>query len=113
MNITFTLLAALPLGLLVRSRGTAALAFLIAESFVFTFQTLGVLLTWMAGRTGLGGASGFGPSPDAWPVPYAESEIIAYGIVNLIIVLAGIGLVLLGHRIRARRAAARHAVTVG
>ena len=46
-------------------------------------------------------------------VPYAESEIIAYGIVNLIIVLAGIGLVLLGHRIRVRRAAARDAVTVG
>ena len=47
------------------------------------------------------------------PIHYAESEVIAYGIVNLVIVLAGIGLVLLGHRIRAWRTAAKNVVTVG
>ena len=113
MNIIFTILAALPLGLLVRNRGTAVLAFVIADLFVFTVQTIGVLLTWMAGKGGIGGAKAFGPYPNAFPISYTESEVIAYGVVNLVIVLAGIGLVLLGHRIRARRIAAKNAVTVG
>jgi len=113
MNIAFTILAALPLGLLVRNRGTAVLAFVVADLFVFTFQTLDVLLNWMAGNRGLDGAQAFGPSPAAFPIPYAGSEVIAYGVVNLVIVLAGIGLVLLGHRIRARRSAAKSVVTVG
>jgi hypothetical protein len=38
--------------------------------------------------------------------------VIAYGIVNLVIMLAGIGLVLLGRRIRARRTTAKNVVTV-
>jgi hypothetical protein len=112
MNIAFTILVAFPLGLVIRSRGAALLAYLIAELFVFTFQTLDVLLNWLAGDSGIGGANAFGPSPDALPLHYSESEVIAYGVVNLIILLAGTGLVLLGHRIRARRGAAKNAVTV-
>lgn len=113
MNIVFTILVALPAGLLVRNRGTALLAYLIADLFVFTFQTLDVLLNWMAGEGSIGGAHAFGPSPDAFPMHYLESEVIAYGVVNLAIMLAGIGLVVLGHRIRARRHAAKSAVAVG
>jgi hypothetical protein len=112
MNIAFTILVALPLGLLVRSRGTALLAYLIADLFVFTFQTLDVLLNWMAGKSAIGGANAFGPSPDAVPIHYSESEVIAYGIVNLAVMLAGIGLVLFGHRIRARRTAPKNVATV-
>lgn len=114
MNIVFTILVALPIGLFVRTRPTALLAYLIADLFVFTFQTLDVLLNWMAGNSGIGGAQAFGPSPDAIPLTYSQSDVIAYGIVNLVIVLAGMGLVLLGHKIRARRtAAAKNVVTVG
>jgi hypothetical protein len=39
--------------------------------------------------------------------------VIAYGLVNLVITLGGIGQVVLGHRIRARRATAKGVVTVG
>ena len=113
MNIIFTILVALPVGLLVRNRGTAVLAYLIADSFLFTFQTLDVLLNWMAGNAGIGGANAFGPNPDAVPLSYAASDVISYGVVNLVIALAGIGLVLLGYRMRARRTAAKNAVTVG
>jgi hypothetical protein len=113
MNIAFAILAALPLGLLIRNRETAVLAFVIADLFVFTLQTLDVLLNWMAGKSGIGGAQAFGPYPSAFPISYAQSEVIAYGVVNLIITLTGIGLVLLGHRIRARRATAKDVVTVG
>ncbi len=113
MNIVFTILVALPVGLFVRTRRTALLVYLIADLFVFTFQTLDVLLNWMAGNAGIGGAQAFGSSPDAFPIHYSAPDVIAYGIVNLIIVLAGIGLVLLGHQIRARRTAAKKVVTVG
>ena len=112
MNIAFTILVALPLGLLIRSRGTALLAYLTADLFVFTLQTLDVLLNWMAGKSAIGGANAFGPSPDAVPIHYSESEVIAYGIVNLAVMLAGIGLVLFGHRIRARRTAPKNVATV-
>jgi hypothetical protein len=113
MNIIVTILVALPIGLLVRNRGTALLSYLIADLFVFTFQTLDVLLNWMAGKGGLGDAQAFGPNPGAFPISYSESDVFAYGVVNLAITLAGTGLVLLGHRIRARRAAAKNVVTVG
>jgi hypothetical protein len=113
MNIVFTILVALPIGLLVRNRGTALLTYLIADLFVFTFQTLDVLLNWMAGKGGIGDAHVFGPNPDAFPISYSESEVIAYGVVNLVIMIAGAGLVLLGHRIRTRRTAAKNVVTVG
>jgi hypothetical protein len=68
MNLLFTVLAAFPLGLLVRRRQLAILTYLIVGSFLFTFQTLGVLLTWMSGGKGIGGGSGFGDAP-VWIVP--------------------------------------------
>lgn len=110
MNLLFTLFAALPLGYLIARRQTALLTYLITDSFVFTFQTLGVLLTWMSGTSGMGGASGFGDSPSGtFPIDYSTSELTAYGIVNLVISLVGVGLVVGGVRVRARRTA-RHAV---
>src|SRR5262245_7724041 len=106
MNLIFTLVAALPLGYLVRGRLVAVFTYLVVDSFLFTFQTLGVLLTWMSGGAGIGGASGFGDSPTgSFPIDYASGEVAAYGVVNLVLVLVGIGLVLLGARARAWRAA--------
>ena len=104
MNLFFTLLGALPLGLLVRRRGTALVAYLLADSFLFSFQTLNVMLTWMSGGKGIGGGSGFGDSPTGpFPIDYAHGEVIAYGVVNLLITGVGVGLVLLGFRLRSRR----------
>ncbi len=104
MNIIYTVLVAFPLGLFMVRRQTALLTYLVVGSFLFTWQSLGVLLTWMSGGSGLGGASGFGDSPTgAFPVSYDNGELVAYGVVNAIITLAGVGLVLLGARVRARR----------
>lgn len=107
MNIVFTVLAALPIGILVRKRGLAVITYLAVDALVFTFQTLDVLLNWMAGQNGLGGARAFGPFPTAIPIDFKESEVYAYGVVNLIIVLAGIGLTVLGTVIAGKRAARR------
>ena len=108
MNLLFTVLGALPIGLLVHRRHVAVLTYLVVGSFVFSFQTFGVLLTWMSGQKGLGGGSGLGAAPTgSFPIHYATGELIAYGVVNLVITAAGVGLVLVGARIRSRRAAGR------
>jgi ABC-type xylose transport system permease subunit len=105
VNLLFTVLCALPLGLLVGRRQVAVLAYLIVDSFLVTFQTLAVLLTWMSGGKGIGGGSGFGASPTgAFPIEYARGDVLAYGVVNLLITAAGVGLVLLGARLRSSRA---------
>lgn len=111
MNIVFTVLAALPIGFLVRKRGLAVVTYLAAEALVFSFQTLDVLLNWMAGRNGLGGAKAFGPFPTAIPIDFKESEVYAYGVVNLMITLAGIGLTVLGTVVAGKRAARRAAAS--
>ena len=104
MNLFFTILAAFPLGFLVTRRQTALLTDLIGGSFVFSLQSVNLLLTWMSGGSGLGGSSGFGDTPSGqFPIDYSSSEVIAYGVVNAIITLVGVGLVLLGARVRARR----------
>lgn len=114
MNLFFTLFAALPLGYLLSRRAVALTTYLIADSFVFSYQSVWVLLTWMSGDNGLGGASGFGPTPRGpLPVDHSTGELLAYGLVNLVITLAGIGLVVLGTKLRARGADQKVAVDVG
>lgn len=108
MNLLYTVLVALPLGLLVASRSTAVLSYLLLGSYLFSFQNTTVMLTWL----GHGSHPAFGPSPDAFPAEAVTSEVVAYGAVNAAITLAGVGLVLLGARIRARRTARRHVVSV-
>jgi hypothetical protein len=103
MNIAVTLLTALPLGLFVRQRRWALATYLLIECWAFTFQTLYVFLNWAGAKAGIGGAQAFGPYPTRFPLDYKDSEVIAYGVVNLVICLVGIGLVLLGHRLRNRR----------
>jgi hypothetical protein len=108
MNLFFTVLGALPLGLLVGRRHVALVTYLLVDSFLFSFQTLAVLLTWLSGGSGIGDGSGFGATPTGtFPIAYARGEVIAYGVVNLLITGSGVGLVLLGARLRSRREARR------
>lgn len=113
MNIIFTILAAFPIGFLVRKRGLAVTSYLAAEAMVFSFQTLDVLLNWLSGKKGISGDAAFGSFPTAIPLKFEESEVYAYGVVNLVIALAGIGLTVLGTVIARRRVTARDVVAVG
>ncbi len=113
MNLVFTLVASLGIGFFVRQRSTAVVSYLIAASFLFTFQTLEVLLNWMAGNSGINGSGAFGPSPNGFPITYQQSEVIAYGVVNLVIVAVGVGLTVGAHKLAARRLATKGAVPVG
>ena len=95
MELILMILIPLPLGLLVRSRMAAFVAYIAIHSFVFTFQTASLILEWINGST-----HAFGPYPE-----FSNEEVWGYGIVNLVIYAVGLGLVALGHRIRSRRAA--------
>ena len=111
MNIIFTVLFAFPVGYLVKTRGLAVVGFLAADAILFTFQTLGVLLDWLGPTQGMSGTA-FGPKPTGFPTKYSNSELIGYGLVNLVIIAVGVGLVVLGSRIAGRRTARRMAAAV-
>ena len=108
MNIIYTVLFALPIGLLVRPRTTALLTYLVVGSWVFAFQSVSVLLSWL----GHDGRPAFGPFPTALPAVSDSAELFGYGAVNLVITLVGVGLVLVGHRIRSRRLERREVVAL-
>jgi hypothetical protein len=108
MTVVFAVLFAFPIGYVVRQRALAVVAFLAAGAIVFSYQTLGVLLDWMADNP----PTAFGPSPTSFPVEYSRSETWGYGVVNLVVFAVGTGLVVLGTWVRARRAARRTAVSV-
>jgi hypothetical protein len=93
MELLLMILIPLPLGLLVRSRMAAFVAYIAIHSFVFTFQTASLILEWINGST-----HAFGPYPE-----FSNEDVWGYGIVNLVIYAVGLGLVALGHRIRSRR----------
>jgi hypothetical protein len=87
-----TVIAAFPLGLLLRSRAHANTTYAIAYLWAFTFQTLYLVLP------------GFrGPSPDN-PFPVGEFPL-SYGLVASSVLAVGLGLVEAGHRIGVRRRA--------
>jgi hypothetical protein len=113
MNILFAIVAGFPMGYFIKRRSLAVVAFLAADSFLFTYQTLAVLLGWMSGESGLGGAKAFGEFPTAIPITFEQSELFGYGVVNLVILLAGIGLTVLGGWVRSRRATRKQVLSVG
>ena len=113
MNLIFTLVASIGLGLFVPKRNNALIAYLVLDSFVFTLQTLDVLLNWMSASEGMGGAKAFGPFPIAFPISYDQTEVFAYGIVNLVIIAVGVGLTIGAHRLATRHGAAKTSVSVG
>jgi hypothetical protein len=90
MELLIMLLVPLPLGFLIPSRVVAYLTFVGVHSFTFTFQTLALTREWVGGDT-----AAFDRDPTVAPW--------AYGLVNLIIYAAGLGLVALGHKLADRR----------
>lgn len=114
MNIVFTIVAAPLLGWFIRSRPAAVAVYLAGVSVLFTFQTLAVLLSWLAGETGFGGASdhgAFGPFPTELPLTYVDGEVWSYGLINLLISLTGVGITVLLNRLRARGRRTRASAT--
>lgn len=99
MNLIYTILAAVPIGFLIRPRATALLTYLVVGGWVFSFQSVSLVLSWL----GHGGRPAFGPFPTSLPAVADNGEVIGYAAVNLIITTVGLALVLLGQRIRARR----------
>jgi hypothetical protein len=90
VELIIMLLAPLPIGFFIRNRMAAYLAYVALHSFVFTFQSTTLLKEWNGGDY-----SAFVKNPAAvdW----------SYGLVNLLIFAAGLGLVTLGSWLRARR----------
>ncbi len=109
MNLIYTILIALPLGYFVKTRSTAVLAYLLAGSYLFSYQSTIVLLDWFGHES----PSAFGPFPDDFPAKASGSETLGYGLVNLAITAAGIGLVLIGNHVAARRRTKKNFVTTG
>ncbi|MFI5908888.1 hypothetical protein [Dactylosporangium sp. NPDC051541] len=95
MELIALVLVPFPVGFFVRNRLAAFVTFLAVHSFVFTVQTLNELVEWIGGS-----GRAFGPYPRA-----DQTEVFAYAVVNLVILLAGLGLVSLGGRLGARRRA--------
>lgn len=99
MNLIYTVLAAVPIGFLIRPRATALLTYLVVGGWVFTFQSLTLVLSWL----GHEGRPAFGPFPSSFPAVADNGQVGGYAAVNLMITTVGLGLVLLGHHLRARR----------
>jgi hypothetical protein len=108
MNLIYTVLVALPLGFFLSSRSTAVLSYLLVGSYLFSFQSTSLVLEWLGHKS----PSAFGPFPEGFPAEAATSEVMGYGVVNAVITLVGVGLVVLGARIRTRREARRDVVAV-
>jgi hypothetical protein len=96
VELIIMLLAPLPIGYFIRNRMAAYLAYVALHSFVFTFQSTTLLKEWNGGDY-----SAFARNPAAvdW----------SYGVVNLLIFAAGLGLVTLGSWLSAKRKARRPA----
>jgi len=97
VNIIFTLLAAFPLGFVLRRRGTAIVGYVLADSFLFTFQTAFLVMKWVDGDP-----HAFGERGRDWSVEQ-YGMFFSYLVLNAVIVAVGIGLVILGSKVRARR----------
>jgi hypothetical protein len=109
MNLVFTIVFAFAIGYLVKQRGLAVVTYLALGAIVFSYQSVTVLLSWMADEPRVA----FGPSPESFPVEYSSSELAGYGLINAVIFAVGVGLVVLGGYVAARRAAGRDTVSVG
>jgi hypothetical protein len=107
MNVILTILVGFPLGYLVRSRGTAIISYVLVDSFLFTFQTAFLLMKWVDGDE-----HAFGPRGRDWSTEQT-GQFLSYLVLNAVIVGIGIGLVILGHKVRAHRSAHRSIVAAG
>lgn len=111
MTIIYTLLFAFGLGFLIKHRGMAVLTYLTLGALLFSYQSLALLLDWLGPNQGFT-STVFDPKPAAFPIESSFGELVSYGVVNLVVFAVGVGLVLLGSRVAARRTAGRDAVAV-
>jgi hypothetical protein len=93
MELILMVLAPFPIGFFIRNRPAAFVTYIAVHGFVFTFQTLNLILEWAGGSQ-----EAFGPYPKA-----SSGNVYSYGAVNLVIFGVGLGLVYLGSRLGARR----------
>ena len=70
-------------------------AYLALFSVVFTFQSVMLITEWAGGHK-----NAFGGFPKA-----NKADVWSYGVVNLILLVVGLGLLALGQRLAARRRA--------
>ncbi|MFF9127840.1 hypothetical protein ACF09J_32030 [Streptomyces sp. NPDC014889] len=99
MELIVMVLAAFPLGYLIRSRTAALVTYIAIHSFMFSFQNTSLLMEWLGG------------DHSAFPKG-ATSPPWSYLLVNLAIYAAGLGLVALGGKVRAKAGAKRTRNTV-
>jgi hypothetical protein len=95
MELILMVLAPFPIGFFMRNRLAAFVTYIAVHGFVFTFQTLNLIIEWVGGSQ-----QAFGAYPKA-----SNTDVFSYGVVNLVIFAVGLGLVYLGHRLGARRRA--------
>lgn len=91
MILVATVLFAFPLGLLLRQRVAAYLAYVAVYGYCFSFQGVYLTTAWVRGE------------PDA-AFPADGGPSLSYLLVTLAIYLAGFALMTLGHAVRQRRA---------
>jgi hypothetical protein len=103
MIAAVTIVCAFPLGYLVRSRLAASTAYAIAYLWAFTFQTLYLVLDMLSGGHTLNDDPAFVRDEFPWQ----------YGVVTLLVLVAGFGLVNLGHWVRRRRQASSRSEDTG
>jgi hypothetical protein len=96
MELIVMILAPFPIGYLVRNRLAAYVVYIAIHAYVFTFQSLVLVLEWARGSQ-----EAFGGS---FP-HYEMSEVWGYGLLNLLIYLVGLGLVTLGYRLGSKHRA--------
>jgi hypothetical protein len=106
MNVVFTILIAFPLGYFISRRSTAVITFVLANSFLFTFQTAFLIMKWVDGDEHAFGDHGLDWSTER------SVQFYSYVVINALIIAVGVGLVILGHKIRERRTARRDVVAV-
>lgn len=80
MNLAYTILFALPLGLLIRRQSIAILSYLLAGSYLFGFQHTSVMLSWLGHEK----PSAFGKFPEEFPAVAETSEAIGYMVINVV-----------------------------
>ncbi len=96
MIAILTIVAALPLGLLIRNRLAAYLTYAVAFAQLYTFQTAVLVMEWSNGATA------------AFPRDGSQQVLdgaLGYLAFTSVIYAAGFGLVTLGHWLRNRRRA--------
>ncbi len=110
MNLLFLPIAFL-FGFLIRPKGVAVAIYIAVDALLFTFQSMMQLLLGISGRYGELNAYWITGAGDHFT--FGWGGFISYGLLNLVIVGIGIGLVLLGARLRTRRDSKTVALDVG